>query len=542
MARPLVRPEASRSRPRRWVRAGLGGWAAIVGGSIAALGQGPRPSALTSVPTITLVGVVGDSIHGGPLAGAVILLDGQSREAVTDSIGRFRIDSVAAGFYRVGIFHPILDSLGTSLSSRPVQFRPGKRLLISMSTPSGRTLRRAICPELRAHVPKYEHADSGVALVVGRVLEADTDAPVPDATVTLSWTETTFTLSDVRVIPYQRTTTTDQSGDYRFCAVPSGLTGLLRASVESNNPLTVERELDLENRIVTMATVHLAAGGSQGIAASPAEAELTGDVQRPDGTAFVGAIARVEGTPDSVVTGSDGTFTIRGLPPGTHMVVVQSVGFEPVADVVELTNREPQHVSMALATPSRTPSPALLRAERLRAGYARVGFDRRRQEAVGQFLTAEDIAAKHARVFSELLDGMVDLQSSFSAPPTNLPSASQPGASCTVYVLDGHPFNQSSNGELDALYRPDEIAGIEVYNGVSAPPQFRVPALPSPVAPGAPLVGGLRPGSRDARNQENGRQQGVRQPSSAAAGIAQSARPDECTTLVVWTKAHFGVE
>src|SRR6185312_3309723 len=87
---------------------------AFGGLSTSVAAQGPRPGSMSRMSTTSVVGIVGDSLHGGPLAGAIILLDGQSREAVTDSIGRFRIDSVSAGRYRVGIFHPVLDSLGTS--------------------------------------------------------------------------------------------------------------------------------------------------------------------------------------------------------------------------------------------------------------------------------------------------------------------------------------------------------------------------------------------------------------------------------------------
>src|SRR5580658_8562977 len=77
----------------------------------------PGPSHFTS-----LVGIIGDSLHGGPLAGAVVMVDGQSSEATTDSVGRFRIDSIQTGQHRLGIFHPILDSMGSTLASRPVKF------------------------------------------------------------------------------------------------------------------------------------------------------------------------------------------------------------------------------------------------------------------------------------------------------------------------------------------------------------------------------------------------------------------------------------
>ena len=100
---------------------------------------------------------------------------------------------------------------------------------------------------------------------------------------------------------------------------------------------------------------------------------------------------------------------MRELPVGTHMLLVRSVGFEPVSDVVELTDLDAQHVSVALITPARVMSPVVIEARRLAAAYARVGFDRRQQGGVGQFLTADDIAARHAEALSQLFEGMPGL-------------------------------------------------------------------------------------------------------------------------------------
>jgi len=465
--------------------------------------QGTRARALST--TTSIQGVVGDSLHGGPLAGAVIMLDGQTRAAVTDSIGRFRLDSVSAGEYRVGIFHPILDSLGTSLSTRPVQFNAGKPILISLATPSGRTLRRAMCPEMPRRPSGYEHADSGVAVLVGRVLDPDSDVvPVQNATVTLAWVQTDFTGTAVHVTPYSRTTTTSDLGDFRFCALPTGLTGTLRVTA-SDGKITIERELALEDRIVTMSTLHMSAPLRDSAPAPRADAVLTGDVERPDGSPFTGAKVVLEGTRDSTVVDSAGAFTLRGLPVGTHMVLVRSMGFEPVSDVVELTSRGPQHVSIALTTPAREMDPVVVQAHRLAIAYARIGFDRRRQEGVGQFLTADDIAEKHATTFSSLFNGIGGVRLDFTPGGTNL--ANERGAdACLVYVVDGHPFNREVNGELDASIRPNEIGAIEVYSAASVPPEFRVRSLPS-------------------RNLTG----------------AETAGTDGCATVVIWTKTRLGL-
>jgi hypothetical protein len=508
LAGGLVMRRASRAivRRRTWQHclcASIGLSVLAAPGGSAALGQVPRPRALSTVTTTSVMGIVGDSLHGGPLAGAVVMVDGQAREAVTDSIGRFRIDGITAGSYRVGIFHPILDSMGTSLASTPVAFHAGKPLLITLATPSGRTLRHAICPEVPPRHPRYEHADSGVAVVVGRVLDPESDDAVTDATVTLSWIETAFNAARVNVTPYRRVTTTDGTGDFKFCALPSGLTGTLRA-ISARTQTQVERELSLDNRIVTMATVHLAAGESPA-AANKGHAVLIGEIDRPDGSPLPGATAIVEGTPDSAITGHDGTFTMRGLPDGTHMLVVRSIGYEPISDVVELTNKEAQRISIALTTPAHVLSPVLVEAQQLQVAYKRIGFDRRQREGVGQFMTASTIEDKHAQFFSQLFSNVGGVSLAYVPGGTNLASARGPGG-CLVYMLDGQPFNRIVNGELDMMFRPDEIAAIEVYSAASVPVEFRVRSLPGLSAAGVPTLGS-----------------------------------DGCETVVVWTKTHLGV-
>lgn len=499
------------------IRAALLLTAAVAFVSPPAFGQRAHSAASNERSMTSVFGVVGDSLHGGPLAGAIIMVDGQIREGVTDSIGRFRIDSVAAGEYRVGVFHPILDSLGTSLATRPVQFTPGKPLLISLATPSGRTIRHALCPNLPRHVPQYEHGDSGIAVLVGRVLDPDYYTAVPGAVVTLSWIQTTFRGIAVRITPYERETTTDTAGEFRFCAVPTGLNGHLRATAGPDDAFSVQRDLSLEGRIVTMTTVHLYVPASAPRAAT--HAVLTGEVQRPDGSPLPGATAIVEGTRDSAVSDSNGTFTMRGLPTGTHMLVVRSVGFEPVSDAVELTNREAQHVNVALLTPARELDAVIVRAERLAAGYARVGFDRRRRSGIGTFLTADDIATKHAGSFSDLLAGLGGLQLSAREGVDGV-TGGDGVRSCVAYLLDGQPIGQAAPSDLDALLQPDEIGAIEVYSAASVPEELRVRSTGAGLAS---VQGRARPGE------------------TRTAAAVEPEHTEACTTIVVWTKTHLGV-
>src|SRR4051794_12367494 len=76
----------------------------------------PAKAAEPEVPKFGyLQGVVVDSIHSDVLAGALIQIEGTTRLAPADSIGRFLVDSIPPGRYRVLVDHPLLDTLGISL-------------------------------------------------------------------------------------------------------------------------------------------------------------------------------------------------------------------------------------------------------------------------------------------------------------------------------------------------------------------------------------------------------------------------------------------
>ncbi len=495
------RPNPDTPHPPHVTMAGAAVCAAIAWSAASMLAQQPGPASLTATSSTSLVGVVGDSLHGGPLVGAVVMIEANSRTAVTDSIGRFRIDSIPPGRYRVAIYHAVVDSLGISLVTPPVEFDAGKPLLVSLAIPSGGTIRQTLCSEPGGGSPDA-HLDSGPALLVGRVLDPETDTPIPNVAVTLEWTPMLVGLPSGQAPAQHRAAMTGDDGRFCLCGLPAQLTGTLRAAFESAPELAVERTLTLDNRIVTMAALHLPRT-SPGLAAAQRDrAELAGIVQRPNGSPLPHATVTLAGTAHSATTGRDGTFALRGLPAGTQTIQVRSVGFEEAEQVVELAFHSAEHVTVTLPAVARALSPVIVSTQRLQAGYARVGFDRRRHAGQGEFLTADDIAQRHAVHFSELLNGSPAIQSERGLGSDN-PERDRAGDPCLTYVVDGHPLARLGESDVDALYRGGQVVGVEIYSERDTPAEFRVPGLTN--------------------EQLQGRE----------------VRGAECATVVLWTKTHL---
>src|SRR5215469_11956191 len=143
----------------------------------------PTPPPATTPPAANApavsgaIGVVGDSIHGGPLVGAAVLINGTDRQATTDSSGKFRIDSIPPGEYKLTLSHPLLDSLGIGIATNEVAFPAGRYALIGLATPSPTTIVNTFCPA--------EKQKTGPGIVLGHVRDADTDAPSTGAKVSM---------------------------------------------------------------------------------------------------------------------------------------------------------------------------------------------------------------------------------------------------------------------------------------------------------------------------------------------------------------------
>jgi hypothetical protein len=82
-----------------------------------------------------ITGVAVDSVRGGYLRGAIVSVSGTSLSGMTDSSGRFRIDSVAPGSRHLEVLHPLLDSIGLRVRSPERQLSAGDTTAFTLAIP-----------------------------------------------------------------------------------------------------------------------------------------------------------------------------------------------------------------------------------------------------------------------------------------------------------------------------------------------------------------------------------------------------------------------
>lgn len=407
-----------------------------------ALSQESQPA-----PYSALEGVVVDSLRGGFASAATISVAGTSRYALTDSLGRFRVDSIPAGRYRIELSHEILDTLGVAVRTHPVTFAAGSSADIILAIPSAKTIVQTKCGTLGA--------DS--AALMGVVLAADSEDAIEGAEVRLSWIETTVGIEvGMRREPRVRSATTDAAGRYRICGLPRGL----------------EAELSAKSRADSTAVVGVRLGAAElGMAslliplADPANtrakgATVRGVVTDSGGLPVAGARVALAGSAKAAVTDSAGTFTLDGQSSGTQSLTVRRIGYRATEIAVNLSRTAPRNVVVRLDTYVPTLQSVFVNAQRNLA-LQQVGFTERQRQGLGRHLTLVDLEKRHAIVTTDLIRHL---------PPAR--ASGMGNTACTHYWVDGMRW-QGDSSDVDGFVAPSEVAAIEVYSEGMVPAEFQ---------------------------------------------------------------------
>jgi hypothetical protein len=436
-----------------------------------------------------LFGLVVDSIHGGVLVGAVVSVAGTDRQGLSDSSGKFRIDSIPPGTYRLALFHPLLDTIGLSIGTVPIDFAGGRYTIVAIGTPSQATLSVNFCPP--------EKRITGPGLILGRVLDADTDDPVPGAKVSFVWSQLEAGRDiGVRRIQRLREAVVDQGGSYHLCGIPVGTVGSVRATTATF--ATADIPVDLGASPVTLVTLHVArpdttpvvpatdtthvavAAPTPSATTAPVRsvvglrhghATVTGRVVNAAGRAVPGADVTVQGAAASTVTDSSGRFALRGLPSGTQTLVVKRVSFAPIGMPVEVTTRAPLDVLVKLSA-----APPQLEKITVTAKWEqelkKVGFTERQKTGQGHYLTRDQIEERLPQQMTDVFETMPGITVDYSSGQPVLKGSRSAGGTCVNYVIDNVPYKEQSPGDINDYMRPGELEAVEVYSGATTPGQF----------------------------------------------------------------------
>lgn len=412
-----------------------------------------------------IVGVVLDSLNGGYLRNADVIVQGAKATIATDSLGKFAIDSIAPGTYQVGVFHPLLDTLGISLASQPFHVGVDSVTYVILAVPSARTLVRSSCPPR----PRAQ----GTSAVIGHVIDPETLQPVSGADVSIAWSEIEASKEiGVRRTPRVIRDSSDAQGMFRICGIPNSMKATLQA--RKGNAVTAEVPIELGEQepelfARTMLLSHVDSGAKTG------NAMVSGRVILEGAPSNAGSRIEVVGTDKIALTNEKGEFTMTGLPSGSHVLLARHLGFGAETVPVDLSSREPQRVSLKLPKFVAALDPVLVTARRV-ASLDKVGFSQRKKSGQGYYLGPDQIQALHPNYLTDILRTVPGLRVSYT-PTGEVVSSSRgvsslTGGNCVQYYVDDMPWQSATPGDINDFINGHEVVGIEVYSGPGAPPQY----------------------------------------------------------------------
>ena len=309
----------------RYVRSGSGHWLTTAAFVAALYGMGDLSAQATESGSV-LRGTVFDSTTMSPLFGARVVVMGTSAMGTSEADGSFELDHVPAGEHWVSFFHPRLQSLGVSAPSLQVTFSQDRAVRIALAVPSERTLLMGWC------LSEQRRGDR--VAISGIVTDSLTGVAMPHVIVTAELVDPRF--GDPPTLEVR----TDDGGYYRMCSVPAGRSVKLQARFGMSAGRSVQLTIpaggaSLQDLILLMSE----------------EGTLQGKVvDYQNGTPLVGASVSVLGTRSQALTDSVGMFILGDLPPGRHLVVTQSLGYDSRTDSVTVFSEETVGIEVRMAT------------------------------------------------------------------------------------------------------------------------------------------------------------------------------------------------
>lgn len=425
----------------------------------------------------TVRGEVYDSLlTRGPLAGARVALDGLTQSAVTDRRGRFTIQDVPPGTYRLTFYHPSLDSARLSAPAyRVIVPSQGLRNL-RLATPSYESTSRFLCGQT---------LDTASTIVLGRVRAAEDGRPLASASARVAWWELSFGGDSLaNYVDRHLTVDADSLGEFRLCGVPTDvdLTMTVRKDGQQSGQLVFpdrsrsitlrEIAVSLTDSAASQRADSLYAEHADSVRAGKARVRLrvVDDRGRPVENAVVGIL----GHGASGTSNERGETRIEGAPSGSQTLVVRAIGRAPLRQVVALQPDAETRLEMSMSRVA-----ALLpefRVTGIRTDPTIAGFERRRRSGSGTFLDKErlDRIGRRAAGFNMVGGLRVEMTQGplgYTSYPM-LQLRSPEGAFCTPTVwIDGLPRQRMDGWELHHYLQ--FATRMEIYpRSLSIPSEF----------------------------------------------------------------------
>lgn len=169
-------------------------------------------------------------------------------------------------------------------------------------------------------------------------------------------------------------------------------------------------------------------------------------------------------------TDSTGHFVFAPLPSGPVELVLRRLAFEPAVVHTELVEDDTTRVDVTLTVVAQRLSGTLV-TEHVKTRRALTGFETRRRQGVGHFVTRAQIESRHPYLLSDMMrmiPGVALIPGENGRQTLRFSSVTR--ANCPpMYYVDGI---LATGFQIDEI-PPGDIEGIELYGGAAGvPPEY----------------------------------------------------------------------
>ena len=397
-------------------------------------------------------GVVMDSLVTRPLAGAIVTIDSAGPSARVDSSGAFWLRSVPAGYHRITVRHPLLDSIGTRPPTQVIRVGADSTTHVNLGGPSLATLKGGACHD-------------SLAVLTGVVRDVASGQPIDSAGVTLSWIEIIFFPNQPLLVnPVDLELTTDATGRYAAC-VPAKLE--ITASAERGGTRTGRVDIRPDDR--KLSVLHLSMDRSTSDT-TIGSAAIQGVVMYQDRTPLANATVTLSDPERTTVTDSSGRFRIASIPGGTRVLDARAMGHAPVRTVVDARIGDTATVRIFMRQVTQLDA-VVVRASAGVGNRALVELEERRRSGSGYRLTPVELMAFRGSGMDAVVRALPFVQVQYRQGYVRFLLRGNGSRTCTPNVwVDGRRSTEEEIGHYPAR----SVLAVEFFQRASeVPAQYR---------------------------------------------------------------------
>ncbi len=425
-------------------------------------------------------GAVYDSVARRPVPDALVQLvvrgaPHTSRSTRTDASGRFQIDSVTAGTWLMGFYHPALDSLGLASPLLQLDIRDSTPVRAMLAVPSPRTIVRATCGD-----------SSGTSsLWMGQTRAAGTGDAVPRAKMIVQWS--TLVAQGNSIVRQTPTISLEASDEGRFaiCGVPIGDMLFARASLaeDASGVVTItlpaegllKRDVFLPTDSASRTTRLVVAAADSMPPLRRGPGRIRGIVRRTDGAPLANVRLTFWETGDEVTTGSSGNYEIDSLPPGSATLEARALGYLPLTRTVDIHPSAPAVAHFVMESRKTYLDTVRVVGTRVYDSPRYRAFLERKKRGFGYFMDEDQIERRNPFYVSDLfrmVPGVRILPGGFGGQVLMRGNGFQAWCTPTVF-LDGMRMASIDGLGFESFVSPHDVRAVEVYTrGSSMPAEF----------------------------------------------------------------------